>query len=150
MIQEQILSDIKHAMKARDTVRLEVLRGIKTAFVNELVATKRTPQDTLSDEEAVGVLMRLAKQRIRLQRPHRRRPDERLAGLARLAARPAPPTPRLPRGPFVQRTAGPLCILQGAAASRCSVRIWVSRSGGAPAGSSRVAIPISGRITSIR
>jgi uncharacterized protein YqeY len=63
MIQEKILGDIKTAIKARDAARLEVLRGVKTAFVNELVATKRTPQDQLSDEEAIGVLMRLAKQR---------------------------------------------------------------------------------------
>ncbi len=63
MIQEQILSGIKDAMRAKDKVRLEVLRGIKTAFVNELVASKRTPQDTLKDEEAITVLTRLAKQR---------------------------------------------------------------------------------------
>ncbi len=63
MIQEQILSGIKDAMRARDKVRLEVLRGVKTAFVNELVASKRTPQDMLKDEEATTVLTRLAKQR---------------------------------------------------------------------------------------
>ena len=63
MIQEQILSVIKDAMRAKDKVRLEVLRGVKTAFVNELVASKRTPQDTLKDEEAITVLTRLAKQR---------------------------------------------------------------------------------------
>ena len=63
MIQEQILANIKDAMRARDKIRLEVLRGIKTAFVNELVASKRTPQDVLSDEEATTVLTRLAKQR---------------------------------------------------------------------------------------
>ena len=63
MIQEQILSVIKDAMRAKDKVRLEVLRGVKTAFVNELVASKRTPQDTLKDEEAITVLSRLAKQR---------------------------------------------------------------------------------------
>ncbi len=63
MIQEQILNNIKDAMRAKDKVRLEVLRGVKTAFVNELVASKRTPQETLSDEEATKVLMRLAKQR---------------------------------------------------------------------------------------
>ncbi len=63
MIQEQILASIKDAMRARDKVRLEVLRGIKTAFVNELVASKRTPQDVLTDEEATTVLTRMAKQR---------------------------------------------------------------------------------------
>lgn len=63
MIQEQILANIKDAMRAKDKTRLEVLRAIKTAFVNELVASKRTPQDTLTDEEATTVLIRLAKQR---------------------------------------------------------------------------------------
>ena len=63
MIQEQILSNIKDAMRAKDKIRLEVLRSVKTAFVNELVASKRTPQDTLSDEDATKVLMRMAKQR---------------------------------------------------------------------------------------
>ena len=63
MIQEKILSDIKDAMRARDAVRLNTLRSIKTAFVNELVASKRTPQETLGDDEALTVLSRLAKQR---------------------------------------------------------------------------------------
>ena len=63
MIQEKILSDIKDAMRARDAVRLNTLRSIKTAFVNELVASKRTPQEMLGDEEALTVLSRLAKQR---------------------------------------------------------------------------------------
>ncbi len=63
MIQEQILESIKDAMRARDKIRLEVLRGVKTAFVNELVASNRTPQDVLTDDEALTVLTRLAKQR---------------------------------------------------------------------------------------
>lgn len=63
MIQEQILAGIKDAMRAKDKTRLNVLRGIKTAFVNELVASNRTPQDTLTDEQALTVLSRMAKQR---------------------------------------------------------------------------------------
>ena len=50
-------------MKAKDETRLMVMRGISTAFTNELVATKRTPQDMLTDEEAVTVITRLSKQR---------------------------------------------------------------------------------------
>ena len=57
------MAGLKEAMKAKDSARLAVLRGIKTAFTNELVATKRTPQDTLSDEEVIKVITRLAKQR---------------------------------------------------------------------------------------
>ena len=63
MIQEKILSEIKAAMKAKDRDRLSVLRGIKTAFTNALVASSRTPQDTLTDEEALKVITKLAKQR---------------------------------------------------------------------------------------
>ena len=62
-IQETIKEQIKDAMRARATLRLEVLRGISTAFVNELVAERRTPQDSLEDEKALVVLKRLVKQR---------------------------------------------------------------------------------------
>lgn len=62
-LHEQIKNNIKEAMKAGDKVRLEVMRGISTAFTNELVATSRTPQDLLTDEQAVAVITRLAKQR---------------------------------------------------------------------------------------
>ena len=50
-------------MLAKDKVRLEVMRGLATAFVNELVATGKTPQDLLTDEQALVVITRLAKQR---------------------------------------------------------------------------------------
>ena len=63
MLHEQIKSSIKEAMMARDTVRLEVLRGLVTAFTNELVATGRTPQDFLTDEQALAVITRASKQR---------------------------------------------------------------------------------------
>ncbi len=59
----QIRENIKEAMKAGDKIRLEVMRGLLTAFTNELVATKRTPQDILTDEEALIVINRAAKQR---------------------------------------------------------------------------------------
>lgn len=62
-LQEDIKAQIKEAMIAKDTVRLNVIRGLTTAFTNELVATKRTPQDTLTDEEAMTVIKRAAKQR---------------------------------------------------------------------------------------
>ena len=62
-LHEQIKNNIKEAMKARDVVRLEVMRGLLTAFTNELVATARTPQDMLTDEEAIKVITRASKQR---------------------------------------------------------------------------------------
>lgn len=63
MLHEQIKNNIKESMKAGDKIRLEVMRGLVTSFTNELVATGRTPQDMLTDEQALTVITRLAKQR---------------------------------------------------------------------------------------
>ncbi len=63
MIFEDIKNNIKEAMKAKDQVRLDVMRGLSSAFTNELVATGRKPQDELSDEDCMKVIIRLAKQR---------------------------------------------------------------------------------------
>lgn len=62
-LQEQITESMKEAMKAKEAVRLGVLRAVKTAFTNELVATNRTPQDSLTDEEALAVITRESKKR---------------------------------------------------------------------------------------
>lgn len=51
------------AMKARDDLRVQTLRGALAAFVNELVAKGRKPTEEISDADAVAVLKRLAKQR---------------------------------------------------------------------------------------
>ena len=59
---EQIQKQMQEALKARDTIRLSVLRGMLSAFTNELVATKRMPSEKLSDNEVVEVVKRLAKQ----------------------------------------------------------------------------------------
>lgn len=63
MIHEDIKGGIKEAMMAKDSVRLETLRGMSAAFTNELVAKGKKPTDMLTDEEALGVITRLAKQR---------------------------------------------------------------------------------------
>lgn len=62
-LQEDIRASLKDAMKAKDAVKLRTVRSMITAFTNELVATNRTPQDTLNDEEVLAVIKRLAKQR---------------------------------------------------------------------------------------
>ncbi len=62
-LQQSIKDQIKQAMLAKDAVRLEVLRGISAACMNELVAKGRKPQDELTDEETLAVITRLAKQR---------------------------------------------------------------------------------------
>jgi uncharacterized protein len=63
MLQEQIKNGIKEAILTKDTVRLETLRGMSAAFINELVAKGKKPDEVLSDEEALVVIARLAKQR---------------------------------------------------------------------------------------
>lgn len=63
MLHQTIKDEIKNAMRAKEALRLETLRGIQTAFVNELVTLRRTPQDMLEDDKALTVLKRLAKQR---------------------------------------------------------------------------------------
>ncbi len=60
---ETIKADLKEAMKAKDAARLNVVRGILSAFTNELVAIGKTPQDAVDDELALKVLTRAAKQR---------------------------------------------------------------------------------------
>ena len=62
-LQTQIKESLKEAMKNKDAVRLSVVRGLSTAFMNELVATSRMPQDELSDEEVIAVITREAKRR---------------------------------------------------------------------------------------
>ncbi len=63
LLQEKIKAEIKDAMMAKDAVRLSVVRGVSSAFTNELVAKGKKPQDMLTDEEALAVISRLAKQR---------------------------------------------------------------------------------------
>src|SRR3990167_392421 len=63
MIYQKIREEIKVAMRAKDTMSLNTLRGVLAAFTNELVATKRKPQEELTDEEALAVIKRLCKQR---------------------------------------------------------------------------------------
>jgi uncharacterized protein YqeY len=51
------------AMKAREEIKTQTLRGALAAFTNELVAKGRKPTEELADPEAVNVLKRLVKQR---------------------------------------------------------------------------------------
>ena len=58
---DQISEDIKTAMKAREKVRLEALRGIKKEFLEAKTAPGANGE--LTDEAAVKILVKLAKQR---------------------------------------------------------------------------------------
>ncbi len=63
MLTAKIRTDMTAAMKAKDDLRVQTLRGAMAAFINELVAKSRKPTEELSDADAVTVLKRLAKQR---------------------------------------------------------------------------------------
>ncbi len=58
-----IKEQIKDAMRAKDALRLTVLRGLSAAFTNELVNQKRRPDEELSDDDALTVIMRESKKR---------------------------------------------------------------------------------------
>ena len=62
-LQETIKSSLKEAMMAKDAVKMTVIRGLMSAFTNELVSIGRTPQDALTDEEVLTVIRRAVKQR---------------------------------------------------------------------------------------
>lgn len=62
-LQTQIKGQIIEAMKAKDSVKLGVVKGLVAAFINELVNLKRMPTDELSDEEVLNVIRRAVKQR---------------------------------------------------------------------------------------
>jgi len=62
-LHQDIKDQITGALRARDTVRLDVLRGLLSAFTNEAIAKKRKPDEGLSDEEALAVIGRAVKQR---------------------------------------------------------------------------------------
>lgn len=63
MLQKQIREELQAALKERDELKLTVLRGLVTMFTNELVATKRKPDEELSDDEVLSLIQRAVKQR---------------------------------------------------------------------------------------
>jgi len=62
-LHEDFKTSLKEAMKAKEAVKLSVIRDLLTAFMNELVATNRKPQEILTDNEVLTVIKRAAKQR---------------------------------------------------------------------------------------
>jgi len=62
-LHQTLKSQIIEAMKAHETVRLRVLRGLVASCTNELVSLKRKPDEELSDEDVLNVIRRAVKQR---------------------------------------------------------------------------------------
>jgi uncharacterized protein YqeY len=63
MLQQTIKTDTITAMKAKDALKVETLRGLSAAFTNELVAKKMKPDEAVSDEMAIAVIRREVKKR---------------------------------------------------------------------------------------
>lgn len=63
MIQETIKNEMKSAMKEKNSVKLNALRGLLAAFTNELVAERMAPDAPVPDEMALKVIKRAVKQR---------------------------------------------------------------------------------------
>jgi uncharacterized protein YqeY len=63
MIHEQVQQSVKDAMKEKDEVKLLTLRGVLSAFTNELLALKQKPNELLADDKALAVIKRQVKQR---------------------------------------------------------------------------------------
>jgi uncharacterized protein len=62
-LQTDIKAQMIEAMKAKDPVRLSVIRGLMSAFTNEVVSKGKKPDDALSDEDVLTVISRAVKQR---------------------------------------------------------------------------------------
>lgn len=62
-IQDKIIADIKEAMKAKNQDKLRVLRSLKAKLMEKEISERKDGEAKLSDEQAVEVLMKAAKQR---------------------------------------------------------------------------------------
>jgi uncharacterized protein YqeY len=54
---------VQEAMKERNEVKVNTLRGLLSAFTNELVSLKLKPQELLPDDKALSVIRREVKKR---------------------------------------------------------------------------------------
>lgn len=62
MQQKDVKAEVIAAMKAKDQVRLSVMRALSAAITNELVAKGRGPTGELTEDEVMTLVMRSAKQ----------------------------------------------------------------------------------------
>lgn len=62
-IKDQIMADLKKAMKAKEKDRLRVLRSLKSKLLEREISERKEGEASLSDEQSIEVLMKAAKQR---------------------------------------------------------------------------------------
>lgn len=77
-LQDQVMQDMKAAMKARDTIALESLRAIKSALL--LAKTDKGGGRELSEAEEVALVQKLVKQRRESAAIYQQQGREDLAG----------------------------------------------------------------------
>lgn len=62
-LEERILSDLTTAMKAKDAVRVPVLRSLKAKLQEKEISLRQGERKPLTEEQALEVVMKAAKQR---------------------------------------------------------------------------------------
>jgi uncharacterized protein YqeY len=62
-LEEQLMADLKEAMKQSQKERLRVLRSLKSALMEKEISQREGGEAELSDEQTLEVLMKAAKQR---------------------------------------------------------------------------------------
>ena len=60
-LQKQVMGKMKEAMKAKDTVALQALRAVKSAFL--LAKTATGVQEEITEEQALKIIQKQVKQR---------------------------------------------------------------------------------------
>lgn len=63
MIVEQLQNDMKEAMKSKDAVRLRTIRSLRSAIMAKEIDMRTDGEASISEEEAMAVLQKQAKQR---------------------------------------------------------------------------------------
>jgi len=62
-IKEQIMADLKQAMKNKEKDKLRVLRSLKSKLLEREISERKEGEASLSDDQTIEVLMKAAKQR---------------------------------------------------------------------------------------
>lgn len=62
-IKDQIMADLKQAMKDKEKDTLRVLRSLKSKLLEREISERKGGEGELSDEQTIEVLMKAAKQR---------------------------------------------------------------------------------------
>lgn len=62
-LKDRVSDEIKTAMKAKDKLRLETVRGIKKVIIEKESTIRADGREELTEEEELAIVMQLAKQR---------------------------------------------------------------------------------------